>query len=208
MICQVCNRKLKKINSYSFKCIDCGCYFSNLKPSVGQDIEGIESLRRKNFKKLIKKILKYNVNPKILEIGSGDGYFIDECDIANIQITGSEASLKSLKRLKLIYGEKILKVHLPNSIKTDLKFDIIIFNDVFEHLEKLNDEGGLKPGNKRRGSLLEREEEMIGEGPHKEWRRIRIDERDCLDCKWRLKDSYFIDKFGIRHEKLLPISEL
>ncbi len=139
MICQVCNGKLKKINSYSFKCRDCGCYFSNLKPSVGQDVEGIESLRRKNFKKIIKQLLKYKANPKILEIGSGDGYFIDECNIANIQITGSEASLKSLKRLKSIYREKILKVHLPNPIKTDLKFDIVIFNDVFEHLEKLND---------------------------------------------------------------------
>ena len=105
MTCQVCNGKLKKINSYSFKCKDCHCYFSNLKPSVGQDVEGIESLRRKNFKKLIKKLLKHKGNPKILEIGSGDGYFIDECNIANIQITGSEASLKSLE-LKSIYGKK------------------------------------------------------------------------------------------------------
>ncbi len=139
MICQVCNGKLKKINYYSFKCINCECYFSNLKPSVGQDVEGIESLRRKNFKKLISQLLKYKKTPKILEIGSGHGYFIDECNIANIEIIGSEASLKSLKRLKLIYGEKILKVHLPNPIKTDMMFDIVIFNDVFEHLEKIND---------------------------------------------------------------------
>ncbi len=139
MTCQVCNGKLKKINSYSFKCVDCECYFSNLKPSVGQDVEGIESLRRQNFKKLIKQLLKYKATPKILEIGSGDGYFIDECNIANIEITGSEASLKSLKRLKLIYGDKILKVHLPKPIKIDGKFDIVIFNDVFEHLEKVND---------------------------------------------------------------------
>ena len=139
MICQVCNEKLKKINNYSFKCINCECYFSNLKPSVGQDVKGIESLRRKNFKKLIKKLLKHKVKPKILEIGSGDGYFIDECNIANIEITGSEASLKSLKRLRLIYGDKILKVHLPNPIKTNMMFDIVIFNDVFEHLEKIND---------------------------------------------------------------------
>ena len=59
-----------------------------------------------------------------------------------------------------------------------------------------------------RGSLLEREEEMIVEGPHKGWRIIRIEERDCLNCDWRLKDSYFEDKLGIRHETLLPIAEL
>ena len=139
MKCQVCNGKLKKINSYSFVCKDCDCYFSNLKPSVGQDVEGIESLRRSNFKQIIKQLLKYKITPKILEIGSGDGYFIDECNTANIQIIGSEASLQSFKRLKSIYGEKILKVHLPKPIKTDLMFDIVIFNDVFEHLEKIND---------------------------------------------------------------------
>ena len=137
--CQVCNGKLKKINSYSFVCKDCNYYSSNLKPSVGQDVKGIESLRRKNFKQIIKQLLKYKIAPKILEIGSGDGYFIDECNIANIQITGSEASLPSLKKLKLIYGEKIIKVHLPKPIQTEQIFDIVIFNDVFENLEKIND---------------------------------------------------------------------
>ena len=45
-------------------------------------------------------------NKTILEIGSGDGYFIDECNIANIDITGSEAYHKSFLRLQLNYGEK------------------------------------------------------------------------------------------------------
>ena len=55
MICQVCNGKLKKVNFYSFKCESCDCYFSNLKPSVGQDVSGIENLRRKNFRKLCRE---------------------------------------------------------------------------------------------------------------------------------------------------------
>ena len=138
MKCQVCDGKLKKVNFYSFKCRDCNCFFSTLKPSVGQDVKGIESLRRKNFKKLIKNLLKHKVNPKILEIGSGDGYFIDECNFANLQITGSEASKKSFERLRSVYGKKILKVHLPNPIKIESTFDVIIFNDVFEHLENIN----------------------------------------------------------------------
>ena len=136
MNCQVCNGKLKKINLYSFVCKDCKYYSSNLKPSVGQDVKGIESLRRKNFKQIIKQLLKYKIAPKILEIGSGDGYFIDECNIANLQITGSEASLESLKKFKLAYREKIIRVHLPKPIQTKRIFDIVIFNDVFEHLEK------------------------------------------------------------------------
>jgi len=79
-----------------------------------------------------------------------------------------------------------------------------------ELIEDLSTESrvGLRPGQSRRGSLLDRAEEMIEEGEHKGWMIIVIEERDCLDCAWRLKDSYFEDKFGIRHEKLLPVSIL
>ena len=43
-------RKSLRNNDYSFKCLDCNFYFSNLKSGFGQDVEGIEGLR-KNFKK-------------------------------------------------------------------------------------------------------------------------------------------------------------
>lgn len=50
--------------------------------------------------------------------------------------------------------------------------------------------------------------EPITVEPHEGWDKIIIEERDCLNCGWRLKDSYFKDKLGIRHETLLPVAEL
>ena len=139
--CYICSGKISQINEFSFKCIDCNFYFSNLKPGVGQDVSGIEFLRRKNFRKLIKIILKQKHKPKILELGSGDGFFIDECLKANLSITGSEASSGSLKLLNSKFDIKNLKIHLPENLKEKTKeqFDVIIFNDVFEHLKKLNE---------------------------------------------------------------------
>ena len=116
MICQVCNGKLKKVNFYSFKCESCDCYFSNLKPSVGQDVSGIENLRRKNFRKLIKKFSKYSFNPEILEIGSGDGKFLE--------------SLKHIKGLNLKGVDLQPK---PKSISSEIEWiqeDILNISDL------------------------------------------------------------------------------
>ncbi len=141
-LCLICSGSVKKINCYSQKCQECGYYFSSLSPGFGQDVKGLENLRKQNFRKILRIILSLNNKPNILEIGSGDGYFIEECIDLNISISGSEASPDSLKKLKNKFKKKakIYKLSLPESIikKTKSKFDVIIFNDVFEHLKNLN----------------------------------------------------------------------
>lgn len=140
--CIVCNSKFKKINDYVYKCINCSFFKSKLKPGHGRDIEGISELRRKNFKKIIDIILSLNVNQslKILEIGSGNGFFIEECEKSNIDITGSEADEEQYNLLAKNFSN-IIKIALPiKNFDNELsnKFDVVVFNDVFEHLENLD----------------------------------------------------------------------
>ena len=140
--CEVCNSKFKKINDYVYKCTNCSFFKSKLKPGHGRDIEGISELRRKNFKKIIEIILSLNVNQslKILEIGSGNGFFIEECKKSNIDITGSEADEEQYNLLKKKFLN-IIKINLPiKDLNNDLlnKFDVVVFNDVFEHLINLD----------------------------------------------------------------------
>ena len=141
-LCFICRGSVKKMNCYSHKCEVCGFYFSSLSSGFGQDVKGLENLRKQNFKKILRIILNLNDKPKVLEIGSGDGYFIEECIDLNILIYGSEASPDSLKKLRNKFKNKakIYKLSLPESIikKTKSKFDFIIFNDVFEHLDDLD----------------------------------------------------------------------
>ena len=140
--CIVCNTTNKKINNFVYKCENCLFLKSNLKSGNGRDIEGISELRRKNFRDIIKVIKSLNNKKKfkILEIGSGSGYFIEECIKSELDITGSEANDESFLLLKRKYSN-ILKISLPLediSIKSYTKFDYIVFNDVFEHLEDLD----------------------------------------------------------------------
>ena len=140
-VCTICNSDLKKINNYVFKCKNCSFLKSNLKSGYGREIEGIEELRRKNFKQII-KVLKSIDNLgklKILEIGSGNGLFIEECKASSIDISGSEADDEQVSLLKKKFSN-IFQISLPlqkvDNIKFD-KYDFIVFNDVFEHLENL-----------------------------------------------------------------------
>ncbi len=141
-ICTICNSDLKKINNYVFECKKCFFLKSNLKSGYGREIEGIEELRRTNFKQIIKvvKSIKGLEQFKILEIGSGNGLFIDECNASQIDILGSEADDEQVSLLKKKFSN-ILQISLPLERVDDLKFDkydFIVFNDVFEHLENLD----------------------------------------------------------------------
>lgn len=140
--CLVCGSDLKKINKYVLKCKKCLFLNSTLKPGHGREIEGISELRKINFKKIIEiiKSLDNNQNYKILEFGSGNGFFINECKELGIDITGSEADENQYKILKEKFSNTI-KISLPiKNIKKNVfdKFDYVIFNDVFEHLENLD----------------------------------------------------------------------
>ena len=58
-------------------------------------------------------------NLNILEIGSGNGYFIEECKKSNIDITGSEADFEQYELLKKNTGE-VNKQNTNKSCKGDL----------------------------------------------------------------------------------------
>lgn len=140
--CIVCESRLLEINDFVYKCNNCNFLKSNLKPGFGREIEGITELRRKNFVKLINKIINLNnsKNFRILEIGSGNGFFIEECKKFDLNITGSEADLNQLSKLKKKFHET-LNISLPLSKLEPHnigEYDVIVFNDVFEHLANLD----------------------------------------------------------------------
>ena len=141
-VCTICSSDLKKINKYVFKCKKCLFLKSNLKSGYGREVEGIDELRRKNFKQIIKVIKSINTLEKfkILEIGSGSGLFIEECKASGIDISGSEADNEQVTLLKKKFSN-IFQISLPlekiDNIEFD-KYDFIVFNDVFEHLENLD----------------------------------------------------------------------
>lgn len=104
-------------------------FFGGIKENRIKSLE--DTLRRVEFIK--KQIPK---NGKILEIGSGHGFFLEQMEKLNYKITGIEISSEKRKMAKRITNAKILSIDLINH-EIDIKnFDMIVMFHVLEHLSK------------------------------------------------------------------------
>jgi SAM-dependent methyltransferase len=151
--CPVCAHPLKlkyKLKFNVYKCSHCGLlnsdaqfefsFQSNLE-SDSRDI-GLKNLRLKNFAAIISQLKKYYdqkiTQIKGLEIGSGNGWWLQACKQNQISCIGIEPeriyeSYHKENELDILYG-----FYPEVNVKQDNGYDFIIFNDVFEHIEDIN----------------------------------------------------------------------
>ena len=151
--CPICGNPLKlkyrlKFNVY--KCASCGLLNSDahFEHSFQSDLEsesrdiGLKQLRLKNFVTIIKELLKYqgDKGKKIsgMEIGCGNGWWLETCKANNIECIGIEPehiyeNYHKENKLDVIYG-----FYPDVSPKKERGYDFIIFNDVFEHIPDIN----------------------------------------------------------------------
>jgi SAM-dependent methyltransferase len=148
--CPVCGNPLKlkhrlKFNVY--KCNSCGLLHSDahFEHSFQSDLEsdsrdiGLKQLRRKNFDAIIKELLQLQRGEiSGLEIGCGNGWWLEKCKENNIGCIGIEPehiyeNYHTENNLDVIYG-----FYPDVSPKREKGYDFIIFNDVFEHIPDIN----------------------------------------------------------------------
>lgn len=117
-----------------FKCPSCRFYTSTLKPGAGRGVDGLESLRRSNFKVIIERFKKHRslAGLKCLEVGAAEGWFLDAMTQEGVKLHAVEPSHQALALQKR--GYKTTQGFFPDCLQSGEKYDIIVFNDVFEHL--------------------------------------------------------------------------
>lgn len=151
--CPVCGDHLKlkyKLKFNVYQCPNCGLYNSDARfeysfksnlESDSRDI-GLKNLRIGNFATIIdelKSIYGDGISTiKGLEIGSGNGWWLQSCKENNIHCTGIEPeriyeNYHKQNHLDVLYGfYPEVNAEQPNG------YDFIIFNDVFEHIPDIN----------------------------------------------------------------------
>jgi SAM-dependent methyltransferase len=148
--CPVCGSPLKlkyKLRFNVFECANCGLLHSDaqFEHSFQSDLEagirdiGLKKLRLKNFNVIIKELQKAKPGKLHgLEIGSGNGWWLETCRANGIDCTGIEPEhvyedYHKENKLNIVYG-----FYPDVSPKCDGGYDFIIFNDVFEHIPDIN----------------------------------------------------------------------
>ncbi len=135
--CPSCDQEFLPDFHYISKCQVCGLLHSDLLSNIGRGVDGLLSVRKENFERQLDVMMPLmKTDSHLLEIGVGDGWFLDCCHERNITCSGIEP-----------YAKKDLLKRHPNIYQTSFpcklselggkKFDAIVFNDALEHFDDI-----------------------------------------------------------------------
>jgi 2-polyprenyl-3-methyl-5-hydroxy-6-metoxy-1,4-benzoquinol methylase len=143
--CPVCKSVMTAGNEpWHFVCKRCHYEMATLLPTINKtDLHrpldefsresGLRTVRNINFKTLLNRICTFTSNHhKLLDVGCAHGWFL-ELAKNRFDVLGIEPDQTIFKQtLKL--GLPIRMGYFPQILSTDEKFDVIVFNDVIEHI--------------------------------------------------------------------------
>ena len=163
--CQICTSPLLVgVEEWHFVCRRCGYEKAAFSPSINDEVlhskideqareSGLKSLRQSNFKRLVDVL--QTVHPKaetLLDVGCAHGWFVEAAS-RSFNVLGIEPD-QAVYASTSSRGLPVRLGFFPDALEADERFDIIVFNDVFEHIpdseailrachEKLNENGVL-----------------------------------------------------------------
>lgn len=123
------------LSAWLSRCESCGLYRSTLVAGPGQAFEGLEDLRRRNFELLLAGIegLVSLKGATILEVGCARGWFLEAARAKGAKVLGIEPVEHDAKVAESA-GLTVRRGLFPAAAVGLGPFDLIVFNDVFEHL--------------------------------------------------------------------------
>lgn len=147
--CPVCKSELSAgYCSWHFICKSCGYEKANLQPTINlhsahqlidEDARetGLRELRKSNFKKLLMSIKSLKPNKgRLLDVGCAHGWFLDAAknDFAVFGLEPDKNVFDATSR-----GDLPVRMgYFPEALDESECFDVIVFNDVIEHIPDIN----------------------------------------------------------------------
>jgi SAM-dependent methyltransferase len=118
-------------------CPECAYLGSTLEPGAGTGIEGLEALRRANFELMLDRlqVLGPLDNIRLLEVGSAWGWFLEAAGRRGVRSHGIEPELANAALARKA-GLSVEDGYFPIDLQDKGPYDLIVFNDVFEHIPR------------------------------------------------------------------------
>lgn len=148
--CVVCAGHLQGgCTDWHFICQGCGYEQGQLQPAINapeahQEINecaretGLRALRQSNFEKLVEVIRQHwpTAGGRLLDVGAAHGWFLDAAE-NNFQVLGIEPDNQVFNAARKL-GKPIRQGYFPEALHEGELFDIIVFNDVIEHIPDIH----------------------------------------------------------------------
>lgn len=144
--CVVCAGHLHEgCTDWHFLCHSCGYELGELQPAINtpeahQEINecaretGLRALRQSNFEKLVTIIRQHwpATEGRLLDVGAAHGWFLDAA-AKYFRVLGIEPDNQVFSAAQK-QGKPIRQGYFPEALHEGELFDIIVFNDVIEHI--------------------------------------------------------------------------
>lgn len=144
-VCPICSAgQSSGIQQWHSVCRECGYESASLAPNINaqhfyENIDeaaresGLKHLRQANFRKLVHVLRAAHPQARsLLDVGSAHGWFL-EAAAGSFEVLGIEPD-KAVYEAAKAREPRIRLGFFPDVLHQDERFDIIAFNDVFEHI--------------------------------------------------------------------------
>ena len=149
MICDVCGgRSVPSVCDWTFRCSECGLWQSSLVPAIDSDDSALsEEDRRKALEQLRLAQVELTLDrlsrlrtlhsARLLDVGCAYGWFLEAAVSRGMVGVGVEpdattAGAARARGLHVIHG------YFPDCLAGAEAFDIVVFNDVLEHIPNVH----------------------------------------------------------------------
>jgi SAM-dependent methyltransferase len=152
--------QISGLEAWHHVCLACGYESAQLSPAINTTgaglceslrADGLRALRQDNFRELLDQIGPHlsHQQQTLLEVGCGHGWFL-EIAAARFSVTGIEPDEQIFLHAKA-RGANVIRGYFPEALVPATQFDVIVFNDVLEHLANADAalracRGALNPG--------------------------------------------------------------
>lgn len=129
---------------WHFQCTDCSYEKSTLEPAINSSAEHIlidessrksalQDLRVSNFRKIIDNLQTLRPHGgRLLEVGCAHGWFLDLAS-KSFEVLGLEPD-RDIYQSSRYDGNNVRMGYFPKALAPNEMFDVIVFNDVIEHI--------------------------------------------------------------------------
>jgi SAM-dependent methyltransferase len=146
--CPVCHSHLcAGYQKWHFVCKRCSYEKADLQPAINlqsahepidEDARetGLRELRTSNFKELLATIKRFKPSGgRLLDVGCAHGWFLDIAG-NDFEVLGLEPDRK-ISEATLQRGLPVRTGYFPDALADSEKFDVLVFNDVIEHIDNI-----------------------------------------------------------------------
>lgn len=145
--CEVCNGRIYRLrHDWLFRCATCACLSSTLEPnikaealttSIDEDARklGLDPIRQQNNARILDGLSRLGVKGgTLLDVGCGHGQMLEDAIGRGFHAIGIEPDGNVVERARGRTGAEVRQGFFPGQTKLGETFDVIVFNDVLEHI--------------------------------------------------------------------------